>query len=436
MTRLAKFLSVLITLSAFSTTLFAGAPEVSEAGIKTPELRWRKVLIPVAFSNSLLKSNPAIRPDSDIQGAVRRSLDAWEAVANIEFQVTWTDKLSVSPAGNAGDGTSLVTIAQSPENLLVFGGESDDIPARTRVFFNRRSEISEADIVLNPYQQFSTDGAIGTFDFESTLTHEIGHLLGLEHSSIVGATMHDQQGKNGTFNLSNFSPRTLSEDDITQIRAIYGARDEADCCGALDGKITLAGSKTAKNFSVWLEEAETGRVVTGTKLNADGGFQLRGLEAGKYHVYAQDAAGAFAGQSLGEVEVLKGKTASLLKKLTPAAKDFGVQFTGFNGQLSRLAIPINGGKSYLIYLGGKNLNPEDFKIGSTSPFFTVSNSNIVKYDYGKDISVFSVEIKSTAETPVGEYTIFLQKTDGKIEFLAGSLAVEKFVNSFNTYTFD
>src|SRR5215203_2233218 len=135
MARQAKFLSVFIALLIFTITAVANAPLFAEPA-KTSELRWKKVTIPVAFSNSLLKPNPAIRPDSDIQGAVRRSLEAWEAVADIEFQVTWSDKLSVSPTGNAGDGTSLVTIAQTPENLLVFGGEPDEISARTRVFFN------------------------------------------------------------------------------------------------------------------------------------------------------------------------------------------------------------------------------------------------------------------------------------------------------------
>jgi len=436
MARQAKFISVLIALLFFTITAVADAPLFAEAA-KPDTLRWKRVTIPIAFSNSLLKSNPAIRPDSDIQGAVRRSLDVWEAVADIEFQVTWTDKLSVSPAGNAGDGTSLVTIAQTPENLLVFGGDANEISARTRVFFNRRSEISEAVIVLNPYQQFSTDGSLGTYDFESTLTHEIGHLLGLQHSTIGGATMNEFQGKNGTFNISNFfSPRTLSEDDITQVRAIYGAKDDDECCGAIDGKLTLSNGKTVKGFNVWLEESETGRVITGSKVGADGSFLLKGLEANKYRLYAQNSANNFAGLDLGEIEIIKGKTISFLRKITPSVKDFDVQFTGFNGQLSKLAIPINGGKSYIIYVGGKNLNTEDFKIATTSPFFTVSSGNLVKDDYGKDISVFSFEIKSLSDTPIGDYTIYLQKTDGKMEFLTGSLSVEKFVNPWNNLNFD
>ncbi len=394
MIRQAKFLSVLCSLLIFSVTAIADAPLFAEVS-KTPGLRWKKVTIPIAFSNSLIKTNPAVRPESDIQGAVRRSLDAWETVANIDFQVIWTDKLSVSPAGNAGDGTSLVTIAQTPENLLVFGGESAEISARTRVFFNRKGEISEADIILNPYQQFSTDGSAGTFDFESTLTHEIGHLLGLDHSSIIGATMNEHQGKNGIFNLSSFSPRTLSEDDISQIRAIYGARDEDDCCGAIDGKISLSNGKAAKGFNLWLEESETGRVVLGSKINPDGSFLLKGLPARKYQIYIQDSASNFSGQDLGEIEITKGRTTNLLRKIILSPRNFDAQFSGFNGQLSNLAVPINSGKSYLIYVGGKNLNPEDLKIGTTSPFITVSNGNFTKYDYGKEISVFSFENKNS-----------------------------------------
>jgi hypothetical protein len=435
MAQRAKILPVLLALLIFSITAIADLPQVAEAA-KIPGLRWKKVAIPIVFSNSLLKSNPAVRPESDIQGAIRRSLDVWEAVADVEFQITWSDKSSVSPVGNFGDGTSLVTIAQTPENLLVFGSDQVEVSARTRVFYNRRGEISEADIVLNPYQQFSTDGSIGTFDFESTLTHEIGHLLGLEHSSVIGATMNEFQGKNGMFNLSNFSSRTLSEDDITQIRAIYGAKSDEDCCGSVDGKITISNGKTAKGLNVWLEESETGRVIAAVRTNPDGSFLVKGLVPNKYRIFTQDSTNNFGGQDLGEIEVAKGKTTGFLKKIALSARNFDAQFTGFNGQLSKLAVPINSGKSYLIYVGGKNLNPDELKIGTTSPFFTVSAGNLTKYDYGKDMTVFSFEVKSTVETPIGDYTIYLQNKDGAIDFLTGNLTVEKFINPWSSLVFD
>ncbi len=415
--------------------VFADAPQFAEVSKSSP-LHWKKVLIPIAFSNSLLKPNLSLRPDSDIQGAVQRSLETWEAVTNIEFQVTWTDKLSVSPAGNSGDGISLVTIAQTPENLLVFGGDTTEISARTRVFYNRKSDISEADIVFNPYQQFSTDGSIGTFDFESILTHEIGHLLGLEHSAVVGSTMNEHQGKNGVFNLSSFSPRTLSEDDITQIRAIYGAKNDDECCGGIDGKIILTNSKTAKGFYAWLEESETGRVAAGNNVNADGSFQFKGLESNKYRIYTQDFTNNSGGQYLGEIDVAKGKTSVVTKKIITSVQTFDVQLSGFNGQLSKLSVPVNSGKSYQIYVGGKNLNPDELKVGANSPFINVSAGNYTKLDYGKELSVFSFEVKISSDAPFGEYSIYLQNKDGVTDFLIGNITVEKFANPWSSLTFD
>ena len=158
-----------------------GASNLPETN-KNTRLRWKNNVIPIAFSGSLFKPNPNFKVDTDVKNALLKSLKTWENAANIEFETVLTDKQTVSSKGNFGDGISLITIAQTPENLLLFSRDSEQVSAKTRVFFNRRGIISEADIVLNPYQQFSTDGTFGTFDLESTLTHEIGHLLGLDHS--------------------------------------------------------------------------------------------------------------------------------------------------------------------------------------------------------------------------------------------------------------
>lgn len=437
MSKIIKICAVWLTLLSLSLQVSAYATQFADGG-ETLRLHWNTRVIPIAFSTSLTKTNPYIKPDSDITGAIERSLEAWEKAANIKFQVSWTDKQSVSPSGKSGDAVSLVTVAQTTENILLFGDEADIVSARTRVFFNRKGFITEADIVLNPYEQFSTDGSFGTFDFEATLTHEIGHLLGLEHSSIIGATMHEHQGKNGVYNLASFSARTLAEDDIAGIRALYGAAaGEENCCGTVSGKLVQANGKAAKDFQVWAEDAESGRVAAGVTTNGDGNFRIEGLLGGQYKLYTQDSGKdlikSFAVEELGEVAVVKGKTQILAKRLKSETKNFDVRYVGFNGQVSELAVPINGGKSYLIYVGGKNLDSNKILIGFNSPYITVTPKSLTDHKYSAEVSVVSFEINVAAEIPLGEYSFFVKSKDRNTEFAVGSLTVETFANQWSSY---
>lgn len=432
-----KVFSVWLLLLSFSLQTAAYETQFADSG-ETVRLHWNTKLIPIAFSTSLTKPNSFIKPDSDVQGAIERSLDAWEKAANIKFQVSWTDKQSVSPTGKSGDGASLVTIAQTPENLLLFGNDAEVVSARTRIFFNRKGFITEADIVLNPYEQFSTDGSFGGFDFEATLTHEIGHLLGLDHSSVTGATMNEHQGRNGVYNLPSYSSRTLAEDDIAGIRALYGAKlPEEDCCGVIAGRLVQANGRAAKDFQVWAEESESGRVAAGVLSNADGVYRIEGLRSGQYKIYTQDfgktSGKSFSVEELGEVSIARGKVQTLSKKLKSAAKDFDVRYVGFNGQVSELAVPVNGGKSYMIYVGGVNLDSANVSIGFNSPYISVTTKSLTDHKYGADVSVIRFEINVAAEIPLGEYSFFVKSKGAETEFAVGSLTVETFVNAWNSH---
>ena len=436
MSKLIKIFLVLFALLNFNFPAAASYGLQFADSSKTVRLRWKKNKISVALSTSLSLQNPSILPQSDVEGAVRRSLEAWEQSANIKFEIISTDKQTASPSGNFGDGISLITIAQTPENLLLFGNETDEISAQTRTFYNRQGFISEADIVLNPYQQFSTDGTIGTYDLEATLTHEIGHLLGLDHSSVLGATMQARQGKNGVYNLSAFASRTLAEDDITGVRVLYGAKNSEDnCCGTVIGKIAQANGKAIKKSQVWAEDADSGRIIGSVLTNPDGSFRFERLAVGNYRFYTQsDVSADFTtSEELGDFEVVKGKIINIIKKLKNSEKNFSVQYAGFNGQISDLAVPLNSGKSYLFYIGGKNLETEDLKIGFNSPHFSITKNTITKHDYGSEVSVVSFEIKVDAETPTGEYSIFVKSQNGARQFLVGGLTVESFLNPWSSY---
>ncbi|MEZ4399025.1 MAG: matrixin family metalloprotease [Kofleriaceae bacterium] len=62
---------------------------------------------------------------------------------------------------------------------------------------------------------WSTAPGPGQFDLETVALHEIGHLLGLSHSTVAGAVMFPTYGG---------PRRALTADDVAGIRALYGRR--------------------------------------------------------------------------------------------------------------------------------------------------------------------------------------------------------------------
>ncbi|HEX6125909.1 MAG TPA: matrixin family metalloprotease [Pyrinomonadaceae bacterium] len=432
--RCKKITFAFLTLAAISS-VFGKPPSYGNDEVAT-NLRWRSGIIRIAVSSSLLRENPNIKTDSDVTGAIKRSIATWSRVVNIELQQVTSDKVSASPAGAAGDGVSLITIAATPENVLLFAKDPDNAAATTRVFYNRRGVITEADIVLNPYQQFSTDGTVGTFDLESTLTHEIGHLLGLSHSFVLGSTMHSSNARNGVFGLQSFSSRTLTANDIAAVRALYGVGDEnADCCGSIEGRISFAG-KQVRNVEVWVEDS-TGRVQGSARAGGGEEFRFDGLSTGKYKVLAHElgrAKTALPVQELGTVTVSAGETSQVAAKASLANRDIELSYMGFNGQLSDMAVPLTAGRSYTIYLGGRNLDPKRVSLSFSSPNLVLVPSTLRSLDYGPDLSVISFELKVKSRTAKGEYSIFAESQRGDRRVIIGGLTVDDFPNPWQTFS--
>ncbi len=430
-----RIIAAFFLLNVFSFSAIAYAPQYSEEK-QNATLRWKNGTIPVSVSSSLFKSNLNIKVGSDISGAVQRSLEVWEKAANIKFEELATEKQSVSPTGNLGDGVSLISIAQTPENLLLFSKDAETVAARTRVFFNKKGFITEADIILNPYQQFSTDGSIGTSDLQSTLTHEIGHLLGLEHSSVLASTMHESSGKNGIYNLPNYSSRTLAETDVAAIRAVYGVNPEQEnCCGTISGKLTANSGKSLKNYLVWAEDFETGKVSGEGSINSEGYFVFEGMNPGKYRIYAQPAPevkSLVAVEEVGNIEVFKGRTSVLNKKINASVADFELQYVGFNGQLSENSVLINGGKTFMIFVGGKNINFDSYQIGFNSPYLSAIPKSFAAHDFGENVSAISFELRVDSQIPPGEYSLYIESKSGQKSIIVGGLTVDDFANNWNT----
>lgn len=418
----------MILLAVCTAVNVAGSPSAPIAAGKQEQqrFRWKDRTIKIAISSSLTKQNSNIKTDSDVIDAIRRSLQAWENVADIEFQIDTADKQSVSPAGSAGDGVSVITVAQSAENILFFGSDAQSVSAKTRVFYNRRGFITEADIVLNPFQQFSTDGTFGTFDLQSTLTHEIGHLLGLRHSGVMGAVMSENLSKVGSLGFVDLGTRVLTESDITAVRDLYGTGEAMDdCCAAVVGKLTVPVGKAIKNLRVWAEDNITGRVLGQTDVASDGRFRLGGLPSGTHNLYWKSRSGATGSATgeLGSVEVKNGETTALNQKINLAAASLVLDFFGVNGQLGQSGVSVESGREQLIYLGGKGLDPKSVEIEFASPFLHAVPLTASSQDFGENISVISLFVKIDPDTPPGVYSIFAKGEDGSRAVAIGALKV-------------
>jgi Matrixin len=403
-------------------------------------IRWPKRTIEISFSNSLLTPGANIKPDSDVVGAARRALARWSSLANITFVVNWTSTTSVSPA-ESGDGVSLITIADTVENELF---NTDSTTARTRVFYNPDTgAIAEADISINPQPraddgaqlQFSTDGTPGTYDLEATFTHEIGHLLGLEHSAVLASTMQGRQAFNGTFGLPAMTERTLSEDDRQKVRGLYGP---AQRLGSIEGRLIdnrAQGVLTPlSGVNIWAENIVNGRVVASDVTAGDGTYELEGLAAGQYRVLVSSASPAdgdpqprFRSFELSNQVTVKASGATALNyNMVPAqAPSLNPKLIGLNAELSTIALPLEPGKRVKVYLGGEGVDQvPGTSIMVNSPFFTVDPATLTREQLQTPFPVISVELQVAPNAPFGDYTIRLQSNSGETAYVPGAITID------------
>ena len=419
--------------------------QVEPAAQISRRIKWPRKTIEVAFSTSMMIPGPNIKPDSDVIGAARRALTRWSALANINFIVVWSAAASVSPA-DAGDGVSLITIADTNENEAF---NSDTTAGRTRVFFDPETgTIAEADISINPQPrtetgteiQFSTDGTPGTYDLEATFTHEIGHLLGLDHSAVLGSTMQGRQAFNGTFGLPALTERTLSEDDRQKIRSLYGPKLKL---GRIEGK--LADNRTPgvlvplTGVNVWAESITTGKVVASDVSADDGSYKLEGLSPGQYRVMVSPRAeeGVIGAQKFRSFEVSNLVTvrpndfSSLNHHLVPPqASALSPKMIGLNSELSTVPLPLEPGKRVKIYLGGEGVDQvPGTSIVVNSPFFTVDPASLIREQLNAPFPVISVEVQVAPNAPFGDYTLRLQSNSGEMAFVPGAITIDPAVAS-------
>ena len=206
----------LIALTAVAASLaLAHAPASAYVPYTTADgvpLHWKVRTIGYQIANDY----PETLDRAAIERVAGDSFAAWTSLPCYDLGATFDGFRN----GLTRDQSDRVNAIVWIHDLATWAGIGGSLElARTAITHRSLSgEIIDADIAFNlGGYSFSTDLACDAvaYDLEAALTHEIGHLLGLDHSLEPSATMHDNTPPGVC------DKRTLTDDDIDGFCASY-----------------------------------------------------------------------------------------------------------------------------------------------------------------------------------------------------------------------
>jgi hypothetical protein len=266
---------------------------------------------------------------TEIEQVITQSMAAWTAVSGTTLVPATFAPLARTATQNAcgSDGVNTICFDQADmaftPGVLAFTRviEADRIGLQvgTSAISTQLGQILDADIYFNPSDSrtaFATPQALSAvptaYDFESVMTHELGHSLGFSHSAVWSAIMFPFAPAPGTFSGTRPTAQQpdapLGDDDRTGLRVLYP--DPADTMhrGSITGKILPAnplalpasppGVTGVFGSHVVAVDAVSGAVVGATlggwscsapgPAQFDGTYEIDGLAVGRsYTVYAE-----------------------------------------------------------------------------------------------------------------------------------------------------
>lgn len=246
---------------------------------------WPAASIPVPYVINE-QGMPDVSDGSDFD-AITNSFQAWQDVGTSSLSFDYEGPTDLEQA-NSSDGVNLISFVDDATFAMLPPGV---IAVCIPRFDNTSGDILDADIIFSPDLDFDTTGDPDAFDVQSVATHEIGHLLGLDHIANLASTMYPY----GT--LGETAPRSLEQDDRAGVSAIYPNSTFAMTTGSLSGTITSEGLPVFAGHVVAVDSS--GRPSVSTIIDElDGTYSIVGLPAGSYTVYVEPLDGPMTDANL------------------------------------------------------------------------------------------------------------------------------------------
>lgn len=166
-------------------------------------------------------------PLSDAAGAIVRSFQAWSAPSCSDLVFNYAGLTDVSNTNltrsstSRPDGVNLVRWREDkwpPDGATESGVNPDWLALTVLVYQVSSGIVLDADMDLNGVNfQWTTseDPSQTRTDVQNVVTHEVGHIVGLDHSDVFESTMYAEQLQ------GELHKRELHEDDIDGLCASY-----------------------------------------------------------------------------------------------------------------------------------------------------------------------------------------------------------------------
>ena len=374
--------------------------------------------VPVAWPASAFPIHYVV--DSSVNaafpnGVIDRAIDDWTTVPDAKISFHNDGVVTGAKAGR--DGQNSITFV---DGLF----QDQNFLAVTTNWYDDGGHLAEADIQIDP------SVVSGGYNLQQLVEHEVGHVLGLDHSGVISSVMYPFVGRGGI--------AALDSDDRVGIANLYPNGDGN--VGA-----TLTGRVTGDNGGIFAAQVvalnDSDQPVATALTDTQGAFEVDGVPPGTYRLYAEPLDGPVGIQNLagiwqsakaysfptefaggGPLRVEAGRIYGNLVVNSPGTTTLNPKWVGAfapgSNQVALGCMPVNigAGQTMNIAIGG-----DGFVSGMTTfDIPTASFRRVSDFSYAGNYVYATFNVSPTAEP--GSLTI-LVKSGNDSAALTGAVRV-------------